>query len=62
VALHVDDPTHETREITPPPGTTMDEHARPVAVEREERELRRANEILKAAAFFAAELDRPVSR
>jgi transposase len=29
-------------------------------LERENRELRRANEILKAAsAFFAAELDRP---
>jgi transposase len=27
-------------------------------LERENRELRRANEILKAAAFFGAELDR----
>jgi transposase len=32
-------------------------------LERENRELRRANEILKAAsAFFAAELDRPETR
>jgi transposase len=35
------------------------ERERLVALERENRELRRANEILKAAsAFFAAELDR----
>ena len=45
------------------PGTTTDEYARLVALEREVRELRRANAILKAAsAFFAAELDRPLSR
>jgi transposase len=45
------------------PGTTTDEHARLVELERENRELRRANAILKAAsAFFAAELDRPQSR
>jgi transposase len=45
------------------PGTTTDEHVRLVALEREVRELRRANAILKAAsAFFAAELDRPLSR
>ena len=45
------------------PGTTTDEHARLVALEREVRELRRANAILKAAsAFFAAELDRPLNR
>ncbi|EKA60043.1 transposase IS3/IS911 family protein [Janibacter hoylei PVAS-1] len=32
-------------------------------LEREVRELRRANHILKtASAFFAAELDRPTSR
>jgi transposase len=32
-------------------------------LERENRELRRANEILKSAsAFFAAELDRPSRR
>ena len=39
---------------------TTDEHERPEALERENRELRRANEILKtASAFFAqAELDR----
>jgi transposase len=45
------------------PGTTTDEHVRLVALERENRELRRANAILKAASvFFAAELDRPLSR
>jgi transposase len=42
------------------PGLTTDERARMRELEREVRELRRANEILKAAsAFFAAELDRP---
>jgi len=42
------------------PGLTTDERARLKALERENRELRRANEILrKASAFFAqAELDR----
>jgi transposase-like protein len=36
------------------PGTTTDDHARLVALEREVRELRRANAIVKAAsAFFA---------
>jgi len=42
------------------PGTTIDEAARIAELERENRELRRANEILKtASAFFAqAELDR----
>lgn len=42
------------------PGVTTDEHARVKALERENRELRRANEILrKASAYFAqAELDR----
>ena len=41
-------------------GVTSDERARLKELERENRELRRANEILrKAAAFFAqAELDR----
>jgi len=46
-------------------GLTSDERTRMKEVERENRELRRANEILrKAAAFFAqAELDRrPVCR
>jgi len=44
------------------PGTTTDEQERIRALERENRELRRANEILKlASAFFAqAELDRRV--
>lgn len=42
------------------PGVTSDEHERVKALEREVKELRRANEILKlASAFFAqAELDR----
>ena len=40
------------------PGVTTEEHRRIVELERENRELRRANEILKAAsAFFARELD-----
>ncbi|MFM9920891.1 IS3 family transposase [Lacisediminihabitans sp. H27-G8] len=34
------------------PGTTTDEHVRLVALERENRELRRANAILKAASGF----------
>ena len=42
------------------PGVTSDQSKRMKALERENRELKRANEILKkAAAFFAqAELDR----
>jgi transposase len=41
------------------PGTTTSDKARIAALEREVRELRRANEILKSAAvFFGAELDR----
>lgn len=41
-------------------GTTSADAERIARLERENRELRRANEILKsAAAFFAAELDRP---
>lgn len=40
------------------PGETTDERQRMRALEQENRELRRANEILKAAsAFFARELD-----
>ena len=40
------------------PGLTTDERERIKQLERENRELRRANEILKAAsAFFARELD-----
>ena len=43
------------------PGPTTDERERLKVLERENRELRRANEILrKASAYFAmAELDRP---
>ena len=42
------------------PGTTTDQAQRLAELERENRELRRANAILKSAsAFFAAELDRP---
>ena len=45
------------------PGTTSEEHAEIKRLKREVAELRRANEILKAAsAFFAAELDRPSHR
>jgi len=41
-------------------GTTTTEAERIKRLEQENRELRRANEILKrASAFFAAELDRP---
>ena len=41
-------------------GTTTQERERIRRLERENRELRRANEILKAASiFFAAELDGP---
>jgi transposase-like protein len=44
-------------------GLTSDERQRLQSLEREVRELRRANEILKSAsAFFAAELDRRPSR
>jgi len=45
------------------PGATTDESAELKRLRRENAELRRANEILKAAsAFFAAELDRPSPR
>ena len=45
------------------PGLTSDDRERLKTLEREVRELRRANEILKsAAAFFGAELDRRPSR
>ena len=44
-------------------GLTSEEQARMKELEREVRELRRANEILKSAAvFFGAELDRRSSR
>jgi transposase len=40
------------------PGTTSDDKKRIAELERENRDLRRANEILKAAsAYFARELD-----
>jgi transposase len=44
------------------PGTTTDDAQRLAELEREVRELRRANEILRtSAAFFAAaELDRKI--
>jgi transposase len=42
-------------------GTTSADAARIAELEREVKELRRANAILKSAsAFFAAELDRPL--
>ena len=45
------------------PGTTTDDAQRLAELEREVRELRRANAILRSAsAFFAAELDRPHNR
>jgi transposase len=45
------------------PGSTSEESAELKRLRRENAELRRANEILKAAsAFFAAELDRPGPR
>lgn len=45
------------------PGATSTESAEMRRLRRENAELRRANEILKAAsAFFAAELDRPGPR
>jgi transposase len=45
------------------PGLTTDERDRLRELEKEVRELRRANAILKSAsAFFAAELDRPSTR
>ena len=45
-------------------GLTSEERERIKALERENRELRQANEILrKASAYFAqAELDRPLKR
>ena len=44
-------------------GVSSAERARLAELERENRELRRANEILKAAStFFAAELDRHAPR
>jgi transposase len=45
------------------PGQTTDDAEELRRLRRENAELRRANEILKAAsAFFAAELDRPQRR
>ena len=45
------------------PGLTTDERQRMKDLERENKELRRANDILKsAAAFFGAELDRRPKR
>jgi transposase len=45
------------------PGVTSEESAEIRKLRREVAELRRANEILKAASiFFAAELDRPHPR
>jgi transposase len=42
------------------PGVTSEESEKIKELKKENAELRRANEILKAAsAFFAAELDRP---
>ena len=44
------------------PGTTTEDAARLLKLEQENRELRRANAILRgASAFFATVLDRPTS-
>ena len=51
------------RDLRSRPGMAPDLELRVSQLERENRELRRANEILRAAsAFFAAELDRPEGR
>ena len=54
----------EERDTGRRPGPTSDQLARLKELERENRELRQANEILrKASAFFAqAELDRPLRK
>ena len=54
----------EERDTGARPGPTSDELARLKALERENRELRQVNEILrKASAYFAqAELDRPLRK
>jgi transposase-like protein len=54
----------EERDTGACPGPTSDELARLKTLERENRELRQANEILrKASAYFAqAELDRPLRK
>jgi transposase len=45
------------------PGTTTSDAQRLAELERENRELRRANAVLRSASpFFAAELDRPSPR
>ena len=45
------------------PGLTNQEHSEIWRLRRENLELRRANEVLKAAsAFFAAELNRPATK
>ncbi len=42
------------------PGISTTDHQRIAELEKENRELRRANQILKeASVFFASELDRP---
>ncbi len=51
------------RSTAHPPRPTTEEQARIAALEKENAELRRANEILKSAAvFFGAELDRRRSK
>jgi transposase len=56
--VHAEEVNRGTR-----PGLTTEERARVKELERENRELRRANEILKSAAvFFGAELDRRSTR
>jgi len=67
--LHAGDPNPETVrkwvrraqiDAGARPGVTSEESDQIKRLKREDFELRRANEILKAAStFFAAELDRP---
>jgi transposase len=44
-------------DVGEPPGVTTTDAARIKELEREVKELRRANEILKSASAFFAELD-----
>ena len=56
-------PSREQVDAGDRPGVTTDATVEIKRLKRENAELRRANEILKAAsAFFAAELDRPHKR
>src|SRR5437764_15298813 len=59
LGVHPEALRHYVRQAEVGAGTTSSDAARIAALERENRELRRANEILRSASvFFAAELDR----